>query len=79
MKVKTSITLSKELLAEIDSLVEPDSSRSAFIEGALRSFLQQRRYAAAEARDLRRLNRYADQLNAEAADIREYQAPWPEE
>jgi metal-responsive CopG/Arc/MetJ family transcriptional regulator len=75
MKVKTSITLSSDLLEEIDTLVEADSSRSAFIEWALRSFLAQRRYAAAEARDLRRLNRYADQLNAEAADVREYQAP----
>jgi metal-responsive CopG/Arc/MetJ family transcriptional regulator len=79
MKVKTSITLSSDLLAEIDALVEPETSRSAFIERVLRHFLQQRRYAAADARDLRGLNRHAAQLNAEAAEVREYQAPWSEE
>lgn len=79
MKIKTSITLEESILAEVDALVAPHASRSAFIEDVLRDFLRERRLAAADARDFRRLNRYADRLNAEAADVREYQAPWPDE
>jgi len=79
MKVKTSITLEEDVLSEIDALVESPSSRSAFIENVLREFLRGLSEAAAETRDLRRLNRHAERLNAEAMDVREYQAPWPDE
>jgi metal-responsive CopG/Arc/MetJ family transcriptional regulator len=79
MKVKTSITLSEDLLSQIDGLIEAPSSRSAFIEKVLRQFLRDLKESAAEARDLRRLNRHAEGLNAEAMDVREYQAPWPDE
>ncbi len=77
MKEKTSITLSRDVLDQVDRLAG-DESRSAFIERVLRGYLQERIRAATNARDLRRLNRAADRLNAEAADVLEYQAPWPE-
>jgi len=75
MKEKTSITLSGDVLAAIDRLAGSKQSRSAFIERVLREYLRQRARAALQARDLERINAAAQQLNAEAADVMEYQAP----
>lgn len=74
MKEKTSITLSGDVLAAIDRLAGSKQSRSAFIERVLREFLRQRARAAVQARDLERINAAAQRLNAEAADVMEYQA-----
>ncbi len=74
MKEKTSITLSKDLLAKVDRLAGPGQSRSAFIERVLRKYLRDRRRAAVHARDLERLNRAAHRLNLEAENVLEYQA-----
>jgi metal-responsive CopG/Arc/MetJ family transcriptional regulator len=74
MKQKTSITLSSTVLARIDRLAGSSYSRSAFIERVLRRYLLERERAAVQARDLERINHAADQLNAEAADVMEYQA-----
>jgi metal-responsive CopG/Arc/MetJ family transcriptional regulator len=79
MKLKTSITLSADVLAAIDDLAGGTGARSAFIEGVLRRYLRQRARAAAGAAELERLNRAADRLNAEAEDVLGYQAPWPGE
>ena len=73
MKEKTSITLSSEVLARIDRLAGSSRSRSAFIENVLRGYLLERERAAVQARDLERINRVAEQLNSEAADVMEYQ------
>ena len=75
MKDKTSITLSREVLAGIDRLAGPRHSRSAFIELVLRRFLRERTRAELQARDLERLNHAAETLNSEAADVLEYQVP----
>jgi metal-responsive CopG/Arc/MetJ family transcriptional regulator len=75
MKEKTSITLSGDVLAKIDRLAGSKQSRSAFIERVLRQYLLQRAHAMAQARDLERINSAAERLNAEAADVIEYQAP----
>jgi len=74
MKEKTSITLSRELLAEVDRLAGSRESRSALIERILRKYLRDRRRMALHSRDLQRLNRAADRLNREVADVLEYQA-----
>jgi metal-responsive CopG/Arc/MetJ family transcriptional regulator len=74
MKEKISITLSSEVLARIDRLAGTSHSRSAFIESVLRRYLLERERAALQARDLQRIDHAADQLNAEAADVMEYQA-----
>lgn len=79
MKEKTSITLSSDVLAEVDRLAGPARSRSAFIEHVLRGYLRRRARAAERERELDRLNRAAERLNAEAADVLEYQASWPGE
>ena len=74
MKEKTSITLSREVLAGIDRLAGSKHSRSAFIERILRRFLRDKARAEANARDLERINRAAERLNQEAADVLQYQA-----
>jgi metal-responsive CopG/Arc/MetJ family transcriptional regulator len=78
MKAKTSITLSEDLLAEIDRVAGP-ASRSAYIEAILRGHLRERARAADQERDLERLNQAAERLNAEMADVLEFQAAWPED
>lgn len=74
MKAKTSLTLSQDVLAQIDKLAGSKQSRSAFIETVLRRFLHDRRKAALHARDLAKINGAADQLNREAADVLDYQS-----
>ena len=74
MKEKTSITLSGDVLSAIDRLAGSKHSRSAFIERVLRQFLRERARAAVQARDFERINSAAQRLNAEAAEVMEYQA-----
>jgi metal-responsive CopG/Arc/MetJ family transcriptional regulator len=73
MKEKTSITLSSEVLAKLDSLVGQNGSRSAVIESIVKQYLRERTRREVQARDLDRLNKAADRLNAEAADVLGYQ------
>jgi metal-responsive CopG/Arc/MetJ family transcriptional regulator len=76
MKVKTSITLSGELLEIIDARArESKRNRSDFIETAVRLFVEQLLRDERNARDLEIINRRADFLNREAADILAYQTP----
>jgi metal-responsive CopG/Arc/MetJ family transcriptional regulator len=73
MKEKTSITLSKDVIAGVDRLAGSGQSRSAFIERVLRGYLREREKAALHARDLERINRAADRLNLEASEVLSYQ------
>ena len=73
MKKKISITLSAEVLAEIDQFGGPKHSRSAVIERVLQDYLRERASADVEARDLELINRAADRLNLETATILDYQ------
>ena len=75
MKEKTSVTLSPEILVGIDRLTGSKQSRSAFIEDVLRQYLRERMKEERRARDLAILNRYADELNRDAEDGLEDQAP----
>lgn len=75
MKVKTSITLSEDVLAQLDS-VPGSASRSALIERILRAFLRRRALEAEQTRDRALLDRDADVFNSEALDVLEYQASW---
>jgi metal-responsive CopG/Arc/MetJ family transcriptional regulator len=74
MKKKTSITLSKEVLAGIDRIAGSKQSRSAFIEAVLAQYLRKEARAQIEARDLELINKAADELNAEVEDVLRYQA-----
>ena len=73
MKVKTSITLSEDLLEAVDRQTARFKNRSDFIEAAIRSFIAQRLRDERNARDLAILNKQADRLNQEAADVLAYQ------
>ncbi|MBI3014239.1 MAG: ribbon-helix-helix protein, CopG family [Candidatus Tectomicrobia bacterium] len=76
MKVKTSITLSEELLKAIDKRAKQfKKNRSDFIEAAVWAFVGQLLRDEQNARDLEIINRRADYLNKEAADVLEYQIP----
>jgi metal-responsive CopG/Arc/MetJ family transcriptional regulator len=75
MKKKTSITLSSDLLAEIDRDAGSQASRSAFIEGVIREYYKQKVRHAIYERELRILNENADYFNREAMDVLRYQAP----
>ena len=73
MKVKTSVTLSEDLLGQVDRLRRGGGSRSAILEQALREYLANRTRRKREADDLEILNRRADLLNEEALDVLGYQ------
>jgi metal-responsive CopG/Arc/MetJ family transcriptional regulator len=76
MKVKTSVTLSRELLEIIDARArQSKKNRSDFVETAVRLFIRQLVREEQNARDLEIINRRADHLNREAADILTYQTP----
>lgn len=74
MKQKTSITLSPGLLQAVDELAG-EEPRSAVIERALREYVDRRAREERDARELERINAAAERLNAEAAEVLEYQAP----
>ena len=69
MKVKTSITLAPEVLEAVDRFAGSTSSRSEIIEQAIREFLVTRARAKRDAVDLQLINKFADELDAEMADI----------
>ena len=73
MKVKTSVTLSDDLLRAVDELAK-SSSRSEVIERAVRDYLAARARAVRDARDLELMNRQADAYNVETADLMTYQS-----
>ena len=75
MKEKTSITLSPEALNEIDRLAGSKGSRSAVIDDVFRRRRRERIRAERGARDLAILNKFADELNVDALDGLEDQAP----
>ena len=75
MKVKTSITLSDEVLEAIDLYIGEYKSRSDFIETATRTFIAHLIRKEAERRDLELINKHSDALNAEAEDVLTYQVP----
>ena len=73
MKIKTSITLSEEVLREIDQISGESRNRSAFIEIAIRDFLKKRAKKIRDDRDLEILNKNSKRLNREAEDVLSYQ------
>jgi metal-responsive CopG/Arc/MetJ family transcriptional regulator len=73
MKIKTSITLSKDIIEKIDSLAESYGNRSVLIEKAVRDLIANQEKLQRDSRDLEILNQQADTLNAEAIDALSYQ------
>ena len=73
MKVKTSVTLSEDLLKAIDEQSGTQKNRSEFIENALRNYIGQVIRRQQNAKDLEIINSQADRLNDEAAYVLSYQ------
>jgi hypothetical protein len=75
MKVKTSITLSEDVLHALEEHAVAYKNRSDFIEAAVWAFIKQKIRDEQNARDLKILNRRAEALNKEANDVLAYQVP----
>lgn len=76
MKVRTSITLPEELLVKVDALAGAKRRRSKVVESALVAYVAREKAKTSNKRDVQILNKFADVLNKEAADVLEYQAEW---
>lgn len=73
MKLKTSVTLSEDLVKTIGRMAKKGESRSEAIERLLRQTVSAQAREASDRRDLDLINRHADRLNAEAEDVLTYQ------
>jgi metal-responsive CopG/Arc/MetJ family transcriptional regulator len=73
-KMKTSLTLSREVVRGIDRVAGKKRSRSAVVDDVLRAYLSHRERAAANARDGEKINRFSSELNAEMQDVLAYQS-----
>ena len=73
MKVKTSVTLSEELIEAIDRRGDQFKNRSDFLELAAKAFLARLERDELNARDVEIINRNAKRLNREAADVLAFQ------
>ncbi len=74
MKIKTSITLSEDLIRGIDNIAGAEKNRSEFIEKAVRDYLERQARRKRDMDDFAILNRKAGKLNKEAEDVLSYQA-----
>ncbi len=74
MKVKTSVTLSEELLAAIDQ-EKSIKNRSVLVEEATWQYLRNRRRLEREKREFEKINQNAAALNEDALDVLDFQDP----
>lgn len=73
MKIKTSITLERDVISAIDRQVDEYGSRSGFLEVAARRLLARLAKEEKDRQDLDIINRRAIALNREAEDVLDYQ------
>lgn len=73
MKSKISVTLTDDLVHEIDEHAKGFKSRSDLVEAAVQRFIAHLERKEAEERDIEIINRNADFLNSEAEDFLELQ------
>ncbi|MBI3180604.1 MAG: ribbon-helix-helix protein, CopG family [Myxococcales bacterium] len=73
MKVKTSVTLERDVVEALDKLAGRAGKRSEVIELAVREYLEQQARLARQARERALLDRHAEALNREAGDVLAYQ------
>ena len=76
MKVKTSVTLSEDIVEAIDELAGESRNRSEFIETALRSYIARHKRDEQNRRDVAIINRRHARLNREAEDVLAFQGEW---
>jgi len=73
MKIKTSITLSDDLLTKIDRNLGNFKNRSNFIENAAKNYLSQISRSENDRRDREIIDRKATAMNKEAEDVLDFQ------
>jgi metal-responsive CopG/Arc/MetJ family transcriptional regulator len=73
VKIETFVTLSEDVLRDLDRLVDKHRDRSDLIEVALREYLSGRAKEIRDARDRDIINKNAEELNREAEDVLSYQ------
>jgi metal-responsive CopG/Arc/MetJ family transcriptional regulator len=73
MKLKTSLTLSEDVVKLLARATRKGESRSEAVERLLRDGLRARARRDADRKELVLINEHADSLNAEAEDVLGYQ------
>ena len=73
MKIKTSITLSPEVLADLDRLVGDGTNRSQLIERAVREFIRNAKRQQRDAADRSTLDAHAEEFSREMEETLGYQ------
>ena len=73
MKLRTSITLDREIVAAVEAVARSGESRSQVIERLLRQSLAARTRSARDERDRCIIDAHAKELNEEALDVLGYQ------
>lgn len=74
MKVKTSVSLSKTLISEIDQYLGSNLNRSQFIEIAVSEYMDHLKRQKREDRDRKLINEHHEALNEFMTDVLEYQS-----
>ena len=76
MKVKTSVTLPRELLVEVDALAGKKHKRSAIVETALRDYVAKETGKELNRRDIEIINKNAEMINKQVEETLQFQAEW---
>lgn len=73
MKVKTSVTLTEDLLQTLDAMPEAQGSRSDFLEEAAWAYIRELRRRKRAKHDIAIIERRAEYLHEEVMDALGYQ------
>jgi metal-responsive CopG/Arc/MetJ family transcriptional regulator len=76
MRVRTSVTLPKELLLKVDALAGKKHKRSEIVESALRDYVARENRKELNLRDIEIINQNADLINKQVEETLEFQAEW---
>ncbi len=76
MRVRTSVTLPKELLIKVDALAGKKLKRSAIVESALRDYVAKENRNELNKRDIEIINKNADLINKQVKETLSFQAEW---
>jgi metal-responsive CopG/Arc/MetJ family transcriptional regulator len=74
MKVRTSVTISSELLLKLNELA--GKRRSEIIEMALNDYFRKNTTKKSRQSDVETINKNADLINKQVAETLEFQAEW---
>lgn len=76
MKVRTSVTLPRELLIKLDALAGKKHKRSEIVESALRDYVAKEKSKDSNNRDIEIINKNADLINKQVEETLKFQAEW---